>query len=57
MKKCRNCTHWRTVGLWQGNCMVHNWDKPKWGSDASAYDCPDFKDKYAKYKVAAKEGK
>lgn len=45
MLKCRDCEHWITIGQWQGNCEIYNWRKPKWGQDASAYGCKDYKDR------------
>ena len=55
MIKCRNCEYWRTTAQWRGNCQLHPSEKDRWSEDASANRCPDYVDKYAKYKVGAKE--
>jgi hypothetical protein len=57
MQLCRNCESWQTTSQWKGKCEIHPWKKDKYSEDASVPDCPDYVDKYAKYKVATKGGK
>ena len=49
---CRNCEHWHTTRVWKGNCRKHPWDKNKYSQEARVSGCPDYVDKYTKYKVA-----
>jgi hypothetical protein len=57
IRLCRNCEHWRDTADWQGNCKLHAWEKDKYSEYASVPECPDYVDKYDKYKVVAKGGK
>ena len=55
MKRCYTCEHWHTTRAWRGNCRKHPWSEDRYSQDATAGDCPDYVDRYAKYQVAAKK--
>jgi hypothetical protein len=49
MNLCCNCEEWYLTKPFMGNCPIHHWKEDKYSQDADAGDCPDFKDRYAKY--------
>jgi hypothetical protein len=51
MKLCRECVHWYYTTLRQGNCDPHHADRDNWSEDADAGDCPEYEDRYEKYRT------
>jgi len=51
---CRDCEYWFTTQQWKGNCRKYPFEKDKYSEEATRFNCPDFVDKYAKYKEGVK---